>query len=184
MDWFTGHWFIRDYLLPILDILLLTYLIYKTYQILVERSGDELTVEGEGQRHRVHLLREPAGEAAAPATGQREGQRAPTVPKVTPAAPVAATPIAAAPAAPAAVHAAPAPSGGNSAGALLAPMTGVVKEIRVSVGHNVQKGQVVLVMEAMKMDIDVPTPTAGIVAEVSVRAGESVSAKQQLLVVH
>jgi biotin carboxyl carrier protein len=63
-------------------------------------------------------------------------------------------------------------------------MTGVIKEIRVSVGHNVQKGQVVLVMEAMKMDIDVPTPTAGIVAEVSVRAGESVSAKQQLLVVH
>jgi len=42
LDWFTGHWFIRDYLLPILDILLLTYLIYKTYEILVQTRAAQL----------------------------------------------------------------------------------------------------------------------------------------------
>jgi hypothetical protein len=36
MDGFAGHWFVRDYIVPILDILLLAYLIYKSYQILVQ----------------------------------------------------------------------------------------------------------------------------------------------------
>jgi biotin carboxyl carrier protein len=149
----------------------------QTYQVLVDRSGDELTVEGQGQRYRVSLLREAVG-GAAPAGGQ-----APT-PAGAPAATAPPTAIGAASAAGGvAVPAVGAPRAADP-GALLAPMTGVVKEIRVSVGHNVHRGQVVLVMEAMKMDIDVPTPTAGVVAEVTVRAGDSVSARQQLLVVH
>jgi biotin carboxyl carrier protein len=36
----------------------------------------------------------------------------------------------------------------------------------------------------MKMDIDVPSPVAGIVAEVSVNPGDTVNAKQQLMVIH
>jgi diadenylate cyclase len=42
MDWFAGHWFIRDYFVPILDILLLAYLIYKSYQILVQTRAVQL----------------------------------------------------------------------------------------------------------------------------------------------
>jgi diadenylate cyclase len=42
MDWFAGHWFVRDYLLPFLDILLLAYLIYKSYQILVQTRAVQL----------------------------------------------------------------------------------------------------------------------------------------------
>ena len=63
-------------------------------------------------------------------------------------------------------------------------MAGVIKEIKVGPGHNVEEGQVVLIMEAMKMDIDVPSPVAGIVAEVSVNPGDTVNAKQQLMVIH
>ena len=42
MDWFSGHWFARDYVLPLLDILLLAYLIYKSYQILVQTRAVQL----------------------------------------------------------------------------------------------------------------------------------------------
>jgi len=81
------------------------------------------------------------------------------------------------------------PAGGptaqlDDAGALHAPMTGVVKEIKVGPGHNVEQGQVVLIMEAMKMDIDVPSPASGVVAEVLVKAGDTISAQQKLMVIH
>ena len=42
MDWFANHWFLRDYLVPILDILLLAYLIFKSYQILVQTRAVQL----------------------------------------------------------------------------------------------------------------------------------------------
>jgi diadenylate cyclase len=42
MDWFAGHWLTRDYIVPILDILLLAYLIYKSYQILVQTRAVQL----------------------------------------------------------------------------------------------------------------------------------------------
>ncbi len=42
MDWFAGHWFVREYIVPILDILLLAYLIYKSYQILVQTRAVQL----------------------------------------------------------------------------------------------------------------------------------------------
>jgi biotin carboxyl carrier protein len=63
-------------------------------------------------------------------------------------------------------------------------MTGVIKEIKVGPGHSVEQGQVVLIMEAMKMDIDVPSPASGVVAEVLVKAGDTISAQQKLMVIH
>jgi biotin carboxyl carrier protein len=63
-------------------------------------------------------------------------------------------------------------------------MTGVIKEIKVDPGDSVEGGQVVLIMEAMKMDIDVPCPAAGVVAEVSVKVGDTVNAQQQLMIIH
>jgi biotin carboxyl carrier protein len=63
-------------------------------------------------------------------------------------------------------------------------MTGVIKEIKVGPGFNVEQGQVVLIMEAMKMDIDVPSPASGVVAEVLVKVGDTVSAQQKLMVIH
>jgi diadenylate cyclase len=55
MDWFAGHWFVRDYLIPFLDILLLSYLIYKSYQILVQTRAVQL-VKGALLMALIYLL--------------------------------------------------------------------------------------------------------------------------------
>ena len=60
-------------------------------------------------------------------------------------------------------------------------MTGMIKELKVADGQRVEKGQVVLIMEAMKMDIDVQAPAVGVVAEISVRQGDNVQARQKLM---
>jgi biotin carboxyl carrier protein len=62
-------------------------------------------------------------------------------------------------------------------------MTGLVKEIKVAVGSDVKKGQVVLVMEAMKMDVEVSCPATGVVAEIPVKAGDSVESQQPLMII-
>ncbi len=141
------------------------------YEVTVERTGDQLALTHEGKRYSVSLLEE---EAEGGGAGQQTpaGSAAPVVPAAQVASPQPQVPAAAAP-----------PAGGGAAGALPAPMTGVVKDIKVGVGHQVQQGQVVLVMEAMKMDIDVPSPVTGIVAEVSVNAGDNVNANQQLMII-
>jgi diadenylate cyclase len=42
VDWFAQNWLVRDYLLPVLDVLLLAYLIFKTYQILAQTRAVQL----------------------------------------------------------------------------------------------------------------------------------------------
>ena len=146
----------------------------KVYEIGVERAGDRLTLIRGEKRYVVTLLPEqnepkvspPPASTQAPSAAipQAPGLQAPTT---TPAA---------APAAAAAEL--------NSSGTLHAPMTGVIKEIKVGPGFNVEQDQVVMIMEAMKMDIDVPSPASGVVAEVLVKVGETVNAQQKLMVIH
>ncbi len=62
-------------------------------------------------------------------------------------------------------------------------MTGLVKEVKVAAGSRVAKGEVVLVMEAMKMDVEVSAPASGVVSEVSVSAGQTVEAQAPLLLI-
>ena len=99
-----------------------------------------------------------------------------------PAAPVAATPqaapapAAAAPAAPApqaapAPAAAPAASGGS--GDVIAPMPGTVLKVNVNNGDTVASGDVILILEAMKMENEIVAPCAGKVT-LNVKAGETV----------
>lgn len=64
---------------------------------------------------------------------------------------------------------------------LEAPMPGVVRQVLVSAGDGVERGQVLAVLEAMKMEIRVAAPHAGRVERVAVRAGENVQ-RGQLLV--
>lgn len=79
---------------------------------------------------------------------------------VTPvAAPVAAAPVAA-PAAPKAATAAAAPAIGTK---FLAPMPGMIKKLSVPDGSTVKEGDVILVLEAMKMDNDLTAPCAGVI---------------------
>ena len=95
------------------------------------------------------------------------------------AAPVAAAPVAAAPAAaPKAAAAAPV-AGGEP---VKAPMPGNILDVKVKVGDTVKAGTVLCVLEAMKMEIEIPAPKDGKVAQVVVTKGATVGAGDTLVV--
>ena len=80
---------------------------------------------------------------------------------------------AAAPAAPAAAPAQPAaPAGAGSP--IKAPLPGTVTDIKVQVGQQVNVGDVVLVLEAMKMQNNIEAEYAGTVTSITVKAGDTV----------
>ena len=64
---------------------------------------------------------------------------------------------------------------------LKAPMPGLVVAIPVEEGQQVKKGQVLLILESMKMQNELKSPRDGTVNRIKVRAGESVEQKQPLL---
>ena len=88
-------------------------------------------------------------------------------------APVA-TPVAAPKAAPAPA-AAPKASGNAGAIAVKAPMPGNLIKVNVKVGDAVKKGDVLCVLEAMKMENDIMAPADGVVASVEAAQGASVA---------
>ena len=90
-------------------------------------------------------------------------------------APAAAPVAAAAPAAAPAPKAAPAAAGKAGSVAIKAPMPGTILKINVKVGDSVKKGDVVCVLEAMKMENDICAPEDGVVASVEVAQGASVA---------
>ena len=91
-----------------------------------------------------------------------------------PGAPVAAP--ASAPAAPVqAAPAAPAASGTAGAISVNAPMPGTINAIKVKVGDSVTKGQVLVVLEAMKMENEIMADSDGTVASVAVSQGQTVN---------
>ena len=88
-----------------------------------------------------------------------------------------------APAAPAAPKAAPAPAPKAAAAgsvAVKAPLQGTVMKVNVKPGDTVTKGAPVAVIEALKMENDVPAPQDGVVASVDVKSGDSVKTDQVL----
>lgn len=91
----------------------------------------------------------------------------------TGAAPVAAAPAAAAPA-PAAPAPAAAPAGAQGSVTVNAPMPGKILGVKASVGQAVKKGDVVVVLEAMKMENEIVAPQDGTIASINVAVGDSV----------
>ena len=104
---------------------------------------------------------------------------------VAPAAPAPAAPVAAAPAAapeaPAAAPAAPAVTGSGEA--VTAPMPGAIVKVNVSAGQAVKKGDVLCVLEAMKMENDITAPKDGTVTQVVTSKGASVSTGDVLVMI-
>ncbi|HJQ14218.1 MAG TPA: biotin/lipoyl-containing protein [Anaerolineales bacterium] len=64
---------------------------------------------------------------------------------------------------------------------LRAPMPGLVVTIPVEEGQQVKKGQVLLILESMKMQNELKSPRDGTIGRVRVKAGETVEQKQTLL---
>lgn len=100
------------------------------------------------------------------------------------AAPVAAAPVFSAPAAPAAPAApvaapapAPAPAAAPTAGGgetVSAPMPGTIFDIKVTQGQAVKAGDILIILEAMKMENEIVAPVDGTVNSINVTKGQSV----------
>lgn len=69
----------------------------------------------------------------------------------------------------------------DGAASVRAPMPAQVREVQVSAGERVEKGQTLLLLEAMKMEIRIKAPTGGQVVRLLVSAGQAVD-KEQVLV--
>ena len=95
------------------------------------------------------------------------------------AAPVAAAPVAAT--APAAAPAAPAPAAGGAGSVKVSsPIPGKILAVKANVGDSVKKGQVILILEAMKMENEVVAPEDGTIASIDVTVGASVESGDTL----
>jgi pyruvate carboxylase subunit B len=73
-----------------------------------------------------------------------------------------------------------APEGGTEVGA---SVNGNVWKILVDVGQKIEKGQVIAILEAMKMEIDIEAPCAGTVSEIPVKPNDAVEEGQTIMVI-
>ena len=101
-----------------------------------------------------------------------------------PAAPAAAAPAAVAAAPVAAAAPAPAAPGAVAAGEVVkSPMPGNILKINVSQGQQVKEGDVLIILEAMKMENEVVSTKAGTVAQILVTKGAVVETDSPLVVI-
>ena len=91
-----------------------------------------------------------------------------------------AAPAADAPAAPAPAPAAAAPAGGEQ---VTSPMPGTILSVNVAAGDAVKRGQVLMILEAMKMENEIMCPCDGKVATVNTSKGASVESGTLLCVI-
>lgn len=105
-------------------------------------------------------------------------------------APMAGAPVAAAPAVAPAAPAAPAPAAAPAAPAAPAdgtnavcPMPGTILDVKASVGQAVKAGDVLFILEAMKMENDIVSPADGTVKQILVSKGSTVSTDDVLAVI-
>ncbi len=91
---------------------------------------------------------------------------------------VAPAPVQVAPQAAPAREAAPAPQAAPQAAGNVtvnAPMPGTINAVKVKAGDSVTKGQVLVILEAMKMENEIMAEADGVVASVAVSQGQSVN---------
>ena len=98
---------------------------------------------------------------------------------------VAAAPAPAPAAAPAAAPAPAAPAAAAAAGTtpVNAPMPGTILDVKVAVGQAVKEGELVCILEAMKMENEIYAPCAGTVAQVLTSKGASVDTGTPLVTI-
>ena len=139
----------------------------KQYNVTVNGTTLEVTVESVGGAPRGGA---PVARAAAPAPVARTAAPAPAAaPKAAPAP--AAAPKAAPAAAPAGV------------GTVTSPMPGTILDVKVAVGQTVKEGDLLMILEAMKMENEIFAPCAGKVSSVAVAKGAAVNPGDTLCVI-
>lgn len=89
----------------------------------------------------------------------------------------------AAPAAPVAAAAPAAPAAAADGQKVLSPMPGTILSVNVSVGSTVKAGEVILILEAMKMENEIVAPCDGTVKQLAVQKGSTVATDALLAVV-
>ncbi|MDX6359720.1 MAG: methylmalonyl-CoA carboxyltransferase subunit [Nocardioidaceae bacterium] len=75
----------------------------------------------------------------------------------------------------------PSPNGGGTGNAVQAPLAGTVARVLVEEGQSIEAGDVVVILEAMKMETEITAPRSGTVSSVLVKAGDAVSGGQALV---
>ena len=120
-----------------------------------------------GKKYEVEVEK---GEATAVYAGPAEA------PVAAPAAAAPAAPAPAAAEAPAAPAAAPVAAGAGDP--VKAPMPGTILDVRASVNQTVKEGDILFILEAMKMENEIVAPKAGTVTSITVNKGASVQTDQ------
>lgn len=154
----------------------------KTYKYIVQGTEyDVEIVEVEGKLAKVNVngipfeleMQRPINKAKHPLMNSRKSNVSAPAPAPAPA-PVVAAPAAAPAAAPVAAGA------GN---ALKAPLPGTITDIKVQVGQQVNVGDTVVVLEAMKMQNNIESDYAGKVTSIVVKQGDTVMEGAVLLTI-
>ena len=141
-----------------------------------------VTIDGKPFQVSVAKADGPAAPVAAAPVAAPVAAPAPTpAPAPAPAAaPAAPAPAPAPAAAPAPAPAAAAPAAGETA--VNSPMPGSIFKVECSVGQSVKAGDVLIVLEAMKMEIEVSAPVDGTVKSIAVATGATVNTDDLLVV--
>ena len=129
----------------------------KDYKVAIgEANGKNLTVNVNGADYQVELDKEPvAAVAGAPAVASASSTAEAGVPATAAPAPVAAKPA-------------------GAGEKVNSPLPGVIVEVSVKEGQAVKAGQKVAVLEAMKMENEIPAPKDGTITAIHVQKGDSV----------
>ena len=130
----------------------------KIYAVDIEQVGNELIIENEGAIYHVNLIPENIEEkkAKVSTSANLNVSLTPTEAQIQKKV--------------------------DDEGLLLSPMTGIVKDIVIQKGDKVEKGQIVMIIEAMKMYVDIHAHKTGIVEDIYVKKGANVSLNQPLIV--
>ena len=144
----------------------------KTYKVTIERfDGKQASVVVDGKKYDVDVngmdLRTPPPSFGRGPYTPRPGIKTQPIPQSNASSVSAPTSTIA-------------PSTGDG-GKITAPMPGLILNVMVKVGDRVESGMMVVKMEAMKMENEIPSTVSGIVKSVAVKKGDSVSTGETLL---